>query len=347
MDSFYIDESGYTGYDLLNKQQPFQGASSLQINETTAKSLIDEHFSRVNSKELKHRSLSRRKNNWKPLLNIQRNILKNHMGFTYICDKKYLLTLMFLDSCVEPYFYDQGIDFYKDGHNYSLASLIYYTAPTFWGESGYEDILYLFQQAQKNKSDVAIQSLIEKAKSLKNRELSENLIPLSIEYDSCIKEIKTPKSNTDAALIVLLSLITHIEKYVPAEYNIVHDTSDNLRKYNELINWLISIDSKKSFKQTSITSFEFPLKLSAVSQKDSRHSYGVQLADILIGGVIEYSMSLAGLVDKNDYNQSIIELYGDTNIIHLLPSLNFEENKQFRSGTKASDFIDFMSNNYS
>ncbi len=298
MDAFFIDESGYTGYDLLNKQQPFQGASSIQIDEKCAAGLVKEHFPRNKSKELKHRSLSRRKNNWKALLDIQRVLLSDHMGFTYVCDKKYLLTLMFLDSCVEPFFYERGVNFYADGQNYALASLLYYTATTFWGAENYEELLFLFQKAVKAKSNVAVQALIEKAKSLMGQELAEYLFPLIVEYPACIKEIKNPKSNTDAAFVVLLSLISHIEKHVDSEYEIIHDTSNNLRRYNQIINWFISMDSDLEFRQTKATSFRFPMKLSNVSQRDSRQSYAVQLADILIGGVIEYSMSLAGLIEK-------------------------------------------------
>lgn len=345
--SFYIDESGYTGYDLLNKQQPFQGASSLLIDEDTAKSLVDEYFPNRKATELKHCNLSRRKSNWESLLNIQKDILQDYMGFTYICDKKYLLTLMFLNSCVEPFFYDLGFDFYQNGQNFALASLIYHTAPALWGRNNYEDILYLFQRAEKSKSDVAILALVEKAKSLMSKKLSENLMLLTMEYDSCIKEIKNPLSNTDAALVVLVSLISHIEKHVSEKYEIIHDTSNNLLKYNQIITELIEIDAQESFNQTKITSVNFPLKLSAVSQKDSHLSYAVQLADVLIGGMIEHSMALRGLVEKNDYNQAVLELYGDTNIIHLLPNLNFEEDKAFRSGTQAYEFIEFMAQKFS
>jgi hypothetical protein len=347
MSTFFIDESGYTGYDLLNKQQPFQGASSIHIDEETAERLIKDHFSQSKSEELKYRSLSRRKNNWEALLDTQRVLLRERTGFSYVCDKKYLLILMFLDSCVEPFFYERGVDFYADGQNYSLASLLYYTAPTFWGAENFEELLLLFQRAQKSKSAVAVQALLEKAKYLIGQELAENLLPLAMEYPACIEEIRNPKSDTDAAFVVLLSLISHIEKYVDSEYEIVHDTSNNLRRYNEDIVWFIAMESEQEFRQTEITTFRFPLKLSSVSQRDSRSSYGVQLADILIGGIIEYSMSLAGLVKKNDYNQSILGLYGDGNITHMLPSLNFEENKQFRSGTQANEFIDFMAKNIS
>lgn len=347
MDAFFIDESGYTGYDLLNKQQPFQGAASIQIDEECAERLVKDHFSKNKSKELKHSSLSRRKNNWEALLEIQRVLLREYMGFTYVCDKKYLLTLMFLDSCIEPFFYERGMNFYENGQNYSLASLLYYTAPTFWGAKNYEEILFLFQRAEKSKTTVAVQALLEKAKSLQGKELAENLIPLAMESPECIKEIKNPRSNTDATFVVLLSLISHIEKHVTSEYEIIHDTSNNLRRYNEIINWYISMETDQEFRQTEITTLRFPLKLSGVSQRDSRNSYGVQLADILIGGIMEYAMTLPGLVEKNDYNQNILGLYDDHNVIHMLPSLDFEQNKQFRSGTQAHELIDFIAKNIS
>ncbi len=248
-----MDEAGYTGYDLLNEQQRFQGAAALRIDEDTARRIVEEYFPNIKSVELKHRQLSRRESNWDALLNLQRAILSDCMSFTYVCDKRYLLTLMFLDSCVEPFFYDREIDFYEDGQNYALASLLYHTAPTFWGADNFVELLYLFQRAQRTKSSVAIQALIEKAKFLQGRKLSENLLPLAMEYDNCLDEIKNPRTNTDAAFVVLLSLISHIDKFVTESYDIVHDTSENLCRYNEILSRLAAADFQKSFKQTQIT----------------------------------------------------------------------------------------------
>jgi len=125
METVYMDESGYTGYDLLNATQPFQAASSLIIDEKTAQSLIDETFPRRRAKELKHKKLSKYKSYWEPLLEIQKIILNDFYGLTYVCNKKYFLILQFLDDCVEPFFYQNGINFFKDGQNYALASLLY------------------------------------------------------------------------------------------------------------------------------------------------------------------------------------------------------------------------------
>ena len=76
MECFRIDESGYTGFDLLNS---------------------DQHFPRLQAHELKYRALSRRPANHPRLLSLQRDLLSNYKCVTYVCDKRYLLVLMFVD----------------------------------------------------------------------------------------------------------------------------------------------------------------------------------------------------------------------------------------------------------
>ncbi len=60
MITFSMDESGYTGYDLLHKEQKFQGASSILINHDDASRLIKEYFPKLQADELKYSSLKRR-----------------------------------------------------------------------------------------------------------------------------------------------------------------------------------------------------------------------------------------------------------------------------------------------
>ncbi|HPF22352.1 MAG TPA: hypothetical protein PK417_02680 [Hyphomonas sp.] len=75
MECFRIDESGYTGYDLLNPNQRFQGASALAISDEEAAQLIKEYFPRLQAPELKYRSLSRRNSNHQRLISLQRDLL--------------------------------------------------------------------------------------------------------------------------------------------------------------------------------------------------------------------------------------------------------------------------------
>jgi hypothetical protein len=63
MDCHRIDESGYTGFDLLNREQRFQGAAAVAIENDDAERLIKEHFPRLQPTELKYGALSRRAGN--------------------------------------------------------------------------------------------------------------------------------------------------------------------------------------------------------------------------------------------------------------------------------------------
>ena len=342
MIDFYIDESGYTGGDLLNKEQPFVGVSSVLICEGTAKQLVNDFFPKIQADELKHKNLSRRENYWNNLLAIQDALLNEHFGITYVCNKKYLLCLLFLSTCLEPFYYQDGKDFFKNGEIVSIASLMYKAAPAFWGRDEFDDLLYLFQNAMKVKSDVSINALTEKAKYLSGRKLSELLIPLSNGHHGCIEEIKFSKSTTDPVVITMISLISHIEKYIKEKYRIIHDRSRSLTRYHDILNVFIGIEDNVSFPQSDITSFNFPLMITEVTQEDSKNKFGLQMADLLVGGAIEHAMSQMGLIKKNDYNQKIASLYRTENFIHLLPSTDFEGNVTRFKDTDSFDFIEFI-----
>lgn len=346
MKSVYIDESGYTGIDLLNQDQVFQGASAIYISDLEAKDLIKKHFPKIKSTELKYKKLIKRKNNWENLLGLQKDMLENHVCINYVCNKKYLLILHFLDYAVEPFYFERNVNLYEDGGNYSLGSLLYYVADTLLNGQDFKDILSLFQYAINSKSEISISALIEKIKFTNWQELPEAFGPLALENSSCVEAIKNKDTSTDAAYIILFSLISRLEAIIDHEYEIVHDRSKNLEQYDVALSKMINHETEISFKQTDLTTLKFPLKLRSISQINSKDSPGVQLADVLIGGLMDATKAITGM-KVNDYNKRITELYKDDQLIHLLPNLNFEEQKAFRKGTQADELIGYFSKHFS
>lgn len=63
-----IDESGYTGFDLMNPKQRFQGAAAIAISAEAATRLIKTQFPRLQADEPKYRALSKRPRNHDRLL---------------------------------------------------------------------------------------------------------------------------------------------------------------------------------------------------------------------------------------------------------------------------------------
>jgi Protein of unknown function (DUF3800) len=348
MECFRIDESGYTGFDLLNKEQRFQGASAVAISNDEASKLIREHFPNLRTSELKYRQLARRPSNHPRLLGLLRDLHSHHKCITYVADKRYLLTLMFVDYAVEPFYYERGIDINKDGGIYAAASLLYTIGPTYFGQDEFHELLVAFQLAVKEKSSLSKIRLLSAARNLDWFKLPEILGPLA-KYASpeCWDAIAMDEVNTDAAWIVLLSLISRTEVMTRMPYRIEHDQSKNLEKYHALIQRFIDHKDDVEFQATKITSMKFPLKLAEVTQVDSQNSPAVQLADVMMGAALDAVNNMTGLKNGGINPGELMSLYADDQIICMSPSTDFEEQKRFREGSQSSELIDYFAKNFS
>ncbi|MGY3301786.1 hypothetical protein ACVK1X_001064 [Pseudomonas sp. PvR086] len=254
MECFRIDESGYTGFDLLNDAQPFQGASAIVIDDAEAARLIRDYFPKLQAPELKYRSLSKRA---------------------------------------------------------TLSDLVTAARQTDW------------------------------------RKLSDAMWPLVHSDPDCLAAIATPGVTTDMALPVLMALISQMELMSDGPYRVEHDQSKNLLTYHDLLQRQIDHTYEAEFRQSALASIRYPLKLSEVTQVDSKTSPAVQLADVLIGATIESAQRMTGRIADGLDPQRLGELYRDDQLIHMLPSLDLEEQREFRKGTQAAALIDYFAENFS
>ncbi|WP_254055739.1 DUF3800 domain-containing protein [Ruegeria sp. EL01] len=346
MTCFRIDESGYTGFDLLNADQRFQGASAIAIDNDDAGRLIKEHFPRLQAPELKYSALSRRASNHSRLLGLMKDLLSDFDCVTYVADKRFMLTLMFVDYSVEPYYYERGVDLYENGQNYAMASMLHMAGPALLGEIEFAALMDAFQRAMKEKNSQSLQKLVEAAGATNWGELPEVLGPLARYADrDCLSAISTHGVSTDIAIVVLISLITRMEVMAEGDYRVEHDQSKNLSTYHNLLQRYIEHDEEVEFCATEITSLRFPLKLNEVVQVDSKSSPAVQLADVMIGAAIEAGNNLTGLRDGGLDPEALMPLYREDQFIHMLPSIDFEEQRRFRSGSQNSQAIDYLASN--
>tara|TARA_R110002096_G_scaffold107826_5_gene236089 strand:+ start:1040 stop:2092 length:1053 start_codon:yes stop_codon:yes gene_type:complete len=343
MECYRIDESGYTGFDLLNADQRFQGASAIAINDDDAERLIKHHFPKLQAAELKYRALSRRKTNHPRLLGLMHDILSDFKCVTYVCDKQFMLTLMFVDYAVEPYYYERGFDFYADGQNYAMASMLHMAGPTLLGKPQFSRLMASFQRAMKEKTDDVLNELVAAARATTWEKIPEVIGPLA-QYAAreCLQAISTPQVSTDVAMIVLQSLISRMEVMADGPYRVEHDQSKNLATYHGLLQRLIQHEDAAQFRVTEMTTLSFPLKLTEVEQVDSKKSPAVQLADVMVGAAIEAGNNLAGLRSGGLDAEQLLALYADEQFINMLPSTDFEEQRRFRQGTQAGEMIDYF-----
>lgn len=347
MECFRIDESGYTGFDLLNPQQRLQGAAAIAISDEDAACLIKDHFSRHQAPELKYSTLSRRPNNRPHLLALLRELLQRYKCVTHVLDKRYMLTLMFCDYAVEPWYYERGINFYGDGQNYAMASLLSVAGPKLLGAEPFDAMLVAFQCAMKDKTHESLKALVAAARRTNWQELPEAIGPLARDAcPDCLTAISTPGISTDLAMVVMTALISRMEVMAEGPYRVEHDESKNLATYHDLMQAFIDHTDEVELRQTAIASFKFPLKLTEVKQVNSKTSPAIQLADIMVGAVLQAGNIMTGQRSEGLDPDALMPLFKDDQLIHMLPEVDFEAQKEFRKGTQASEVIDYFAANF-
>lgn len=131
-----------------------------------------------------------------------------------------------------------------------------------------------------------------------------------------------------------------MKEMVAGPYCVEHDQSKNLLAYNDFLQRYIDHEQSIEFRQTEIARVRFPLKLTAMTQVDSKTSPAVKLADVMIGAAIEAANTLAGQRTAGLNVDTVLDLYTDHQFIHLTPSNDFAEQHRFRQGTQAAELID-------
>ena len=218
--------------------------------------------------------------------------------------------------------------------------------PALLGKPQFKKLMASFQRAMKEKTGGLLKVLVATARATNWEEIPGVIGPLA-KYSApeCLQAIATPELDTDITIVVLQSLITRMEAMADGPYRVQHDQSKNLATYHELLQRFIHHKDTAQFRATEITTLNFPLKLTEVEQVDSKKSPAVQLADVMIGAAIEAGNNLAGLRGGGLDPEQLLALYADEQFIHMLPSIDFEEQRRFRQNTQNGELIDFLAAN--
>ncbi len=344
MQHAYVDESGYTGRDLLNTQQPLMVLSALFISEAEAMSLRSKYFPRLRAPELKHQALARRPAHWDALLGLQRECLERHRGISFVAEKRYLCVLKMLDDCIEPVFHAHGVNFYQEGHHVALASLLCLTGPTSFGREQFAKLLRLYQRASRSKSATDIDAFASHARSLVAQESGEILVPIAYRDPVFVAEISSPGTSTNVAASMLSGLISQLEVRANGPYRVIHDASPAMRAHHGVLQALAEADTQVSFRVSDVAALNYPLHLASVDEGDSAAETGLQLADILAGGVAVAAKSLFRLAEPNAYNSHVIPLYSESNFMHMVPQRDLTEVKEAFANSQAEEAIKFVAN---
>jgi hypothetical protein len=150
--TLYFDESGFTGYNLLDQTQPIFAIASADIEEQRAREILAESFPRYRGDEYKFSDIWRSRNRAGLLKYAEHLRDFADLSFIYFAVKRFAVLTKIVDFLIEPYITDAGYDFYGDGFCWKYANCIHFGLTQFAPPELLDALLRNYQAFSRNPS---------------------------------------------------------------------------------------------------------------------------------------------------------------------------------------------------
>ena len=122
MPTFCVDESGFTGEDLLSADQPVFAHATVDLDSAEARKIVSSIFAGVNAKKLKYARLRRRPRYQDGIVELV-TIMANDRtrAATWIAHKEFALVTLIVDWWIEPLAHKSGLNLYEADRKLKLS----------------------------------------------------------------------------------------------------------------------------------------------------------------------------------------------------------------------------------
>lgn len=315
MSTIFVDESGYTGEDLLNIEQPFFTLASLNLSELDCKELKGRFFNKVQATELKYSSLSRRPRQQKLILDFLKELsFKPELVKFIYAHKQYVLVTKMVEILVEPVTHEDGLDLYDRGANIALSNLIYYTFPVLGGEVFFQKLLRNFQNMIRFRTEQSYKAFFEPLFCQEYpQELDELLVLFRESHNKFGYNLLSTLDNLDIAFSSTLSLMSHWRQDLDDDIILIHDNSSAMAKQKKIWDAIVDPNVPPIVVGYDRRQTQFPIRVVKTCSEDSKNWDGLQLVDILAGAYTRCIKWLSeGKQSDDKFGMSLAEIMSDS-----------------------------------
>jgi len=347
--TIYMDESGFTGEDLLHPEQPVFVHVSTCLSDEECTALAKDHFSGVQGHELKHKSLARRSSGQGRIANFVKAIRGSSKFTIWECHKEFTLLTYLVGLWVEASMYMYGIDLYKDGGNLALSNMTYYCLMAFESDQFLRKHLARFQKMMTRRTPGNYLNFFEglyRDYQISNKRTGDILVffigaGMDLGY-SRLKEI--PARALDPALTTTVQTCMHWRKRTDAPLKLIHDRASNLVKDKWLWEMIASAEIERVVLGIPGREIVYPLNVIETEFADSRAHLQLQLCDILAGAAATWARQFMDL----PYDKNYVSALGEAGIadLHLSTIWPSPEVDPEALGTKgwSGEGLEFLTN---
>lgn len=285
----YLDESGNTGQDLLNKDQKVFVLATHNFSNTelnTLSTLFE------NSGEIHFMKLRKSERGRGEIINFLNHPLITSDNILCSIAHKELSTVgHIVDRLIEPIFYENNIDIYQYGKNIAITNFLFYFGNFFWDKQLYSELLISFIKMIRIKDNSSIEDFYLNVNSLllsDKTEQKELLFPL-IESKKIVNNIlnNIDKFSLDLTVSSFYIICDLWYRKTEEKLSIIQDDSKQMEHFKEFIELTRTLAIPNQEIGFGNRKMIFPTQIEKLELVNSESSLGVQIAD-LIGSSITF-----------------------------------------------------------
>lgn len=305
-----FDESGNTGADLLNMEQPVFALASTSISRERADHLLAIVRTRQ-TREVKFSQLKRTETGRSRIINFlsSTELCSEYVRTTFF-HKRFMVVTKIVDLLIETMAYEEGIDLYVDGANIATANLHFYCMPTFCGEGRTKAFLRCFVEMMREGTPKAIQRFYQSAWTLHqnsiDRDYAESLAPILIS-ERLINFIlsSNDKNSIDPAIPAFVQHCSFWGEEFGGPFELVHDESKPIFQNKEMLEDLMSRGEQEQVIGYDRRKMIFPLRARGVTFGKSEDDPRLQIADLIASASAHWMSGLIRPPEKKDFWEAL------------------------------------------
>ena len=305
----YFDESGNTGSNITNFDQPYFVLSAVSY---TDEELLQIQKDVTYADELHFKKLKKSGDGRDVIRRLLNHSLIDEQHVTYqIVDKTFAIYAFMVDMLIEPFMkYRLNENLYKGRSNVILANCLHTFAENALESDStigtfVKDLKYRFEKMMRNQTQESIEDFYETVNILCSltsggfQDILSWMLPSQDMLELILTEDK--KYCLDITLSSLLVLTDHWHKRYNSKIDVITDNSKQLYEKRDLINQLRSIEGYQSVGYDTRKA-TFPPQINSMTFVDSSTSYGVQIADLVASAV---TFALTGAKGLEEFQQEL------------------------------------------
>ena len=308
----FLDESSYTGPDLVNREQPVFVLASTILSPNEAARVLDAHIGVSASSEAKHSKLSKSRRGRSQVVEVIRALTgpPRRISF-YAVHKEYVLLALMIDFWLEPMMHEDGLNFYERGTNIGFVNVTYICLGAALGAEGRRELLRRFQVMTRDRTAFSWDSFWQSLTlATREHELVDKALGTLLVAERRLGRRHLwglPSDLLDLGDYGLLDTVGFWRRQVPdTDFVFVHDRSSMIERNHATWEAIFDPDNPATVVGQDRRTISFPLPVRGLRLEDSRMLAPLQVADLVAGAAFAVFSARARNV-QDEYADSLIE----------------------------------------